>query len=76
MKKALARDLRKAQTDDWAARLDKVIHGQNSNPKPDYLEGAEPNEVTLSLELQQMLEKRIKHLPKLTRSILPKELGN
>ena len=28
LKKALARDLRKVQTDDWAARLDKVVNGQ------------------------------------------------
>ena len=32
MKKALARDLRKSQTDDWASRLQKVVKGQNSGP--------------------------------------------
>ena len=32
LKKALARDLRKAETDDWASRLQKVIKGQSSVP--------------------------------------------
>ena len=45
LKKALARDLRKVQTDDWAARLQKVVSGQNNIPK-DYLDGAEPEDVS------------------------------
>ena len=32
MKKALARDMRKHKTDDWAARLDKVVRGLNESP--------------------------------------------
>ena len=58
LKKALARDLRKAQTDNWAARLAKVTNGQNNTPKPDYLNGGEPNEVNTSLDMTQMLEKK------------------
>ena len=56
LKKALARDLRRAQTDNWASRLTKVVNGQNNTPKPDYLNGGEPEEVTTSLAMQQMLE--------------------
>ena len=44
LKKALARDLRKTQTDDWASRLQKVVKGQNNIPK-DYLDGEEPEDV-------------------------------
>ena len=58
LKKALARDLRKVQTDSWASRLAKVTNGQNNAPKPDYLNGGEPNEVSTSLDMQNMLEKK------------------
>ena len=33
LKKALARDLRKTQTDNWASRLAKVTNGQANTPK-------------------------------------------
>ena len=58
LKKALARDLRKSQTDDWAARLQKVVKGQNNIPK-DYLDGAEPEDVTGNLELKTKLQVKI-----------------
>ena len=58
LKKALARDLRKTQTDNWASRLAKVTNGQNNTPKSDYLNGGEPNEVTTSLRMQNMLEEK------------------
>ena len=58
LKKALARDVRKAQTDNWASRLAKVTNGQNNAPKPDYLNDREPNEVNTSLDMQNMLEKK------------------
>ena len=64
LKKALARDLRKAQTDSWASRLAKVTNGQNNAPKPDYLNGGEPNEVNTSLDMQNMLEKKMNDLQK------------
>ena len=54
LKKALARDLRKTQTDDWASRLQKVVKGQNNIPK-DYLDGEEPEYVLGNLELKAKL---------------------
>ena len=55
LKKALARDLRKKQTDDWAARLQKIVLGQNSIPK-DYLDAAEPEDVADDAGLREKLQ--------------------
>ena len=58
LKKALARDSNIARTDCGASRLTKIDNGQNNTPKPDYLNGGEPEEVATSLAMQQMLEKK------------------
>ena len=55
LKKALARDLRKNQTDDWAARLQNVVSGQNSIPK-DYLDAEEPDDVAGDTGLREKLQ--------------------
>ena len=44
-KKALARDLRRNNTNDWSSRLEKVTKGYNMNPNEEYLEGSTPNDV-------------------------------
>ena len=44
-KRALARIMRKHRTNDWAGRLQKVTHGQNSVPNEIYLEGPAPRSV-------------------------------
>jgi hypothetical protein len=56
LKKALVRDTRKAGTDDWEERLDKVVRGQNKIPKEDYLEGNAPASVEGDQALQRKLE--------------------
>jgi hypothetical protein len=53
LKRALVRDTRKAGTDDWEGRLDKVVKGQNRLPKEDYLEGNAPASVEGDAALQQ-----------------------
>ena len=50
-KKALARDCRSAETNDWASRLEKVTAGQNKLPNDDYLEGVAPAKVKDAPEL-------------------------
>ena len=60
LKKALARDLRKARTDDWASRLQKVVRGQNNIPKEDYLGGKEPDDVLKDSELRAKLRDKTK----------------
>ena len=55
LKKALARDLRKNQTDDWSARLQNVVSGQNSIPK-DYLDAEEPEDVAGDAGLREKLQ--------------------
>ena len=67
LKKALARDLRKAQTDNWASRLAKVTNGQNNTPTPDYLNGGEPTEVNTSLSMQNMLEEKNERFTELNK---------
>ena len=54
-KSALARDLRKAKTNDWASRLEKVTKGQNGIPK-EYLDDKAPKDVEGDVELQEELE--------------------
>ena len=44
-KKALARDMRKQGTNDWASRLWEVTNGQNSVPNEAYLDGSAPKSV-------------------------------
>lgn len=56
LKKAMVRDARKARTDDWASRLDKVVRGQNAVPNDDYLEGNAPADVPGSAALIDKLE--------------------
>jgi hypothetical protein len=56
LKKALVRDTRKAGTDDWASRLEKVTQGQNNNPIDDYLEGVPPAKVSTNPDLIRLLK--------------------
>lgn len=51
LKKAMARDARKAKTDDWADRLSKVVRGQNLIPNESYLDGAAPASVPGNADL-------------------------
>ena len=56
LKKALARDTRKQQTNNWASRLQKVTLGQNNLPNEEYLEGAAPINVSKSKDLIDYLQ--------------------
>ena len=58
LKRALARDTRKQNTNDWASRLKKVTQGQNSLPNADYLEGVAPNDVKKDDDLKFDLFKK------------------
>ena len=59
LKKAMARDARRAKTDDWASRLDKVVKGQNKAPNTgEYLDGEAPADVAGDAELVQKLEEK------------------
>ena len=57
LKKALARDTRKQQTNNWASRLQKVTLGQNNLPNEEYLEGVAPNDVSQNEDLLDHLRK-------------------
>ena len=57
LKKAMVRDARKENTNDWADRLEKVTRGQNQIPK-DYLDGKAPASVQGNEELQKDLEEK------------------
>ena len=57
-KKALVRDTRKAGTDDWASRLQKVTRGQNNNPIDEYLEGNPPADVSSNAALVRTLKEK------------------
>ena len=59
LKKALARDTRKAGTNDWASRLQKVTKGQNALPNEgDYLGGIAPNQVADNDEIRAKLREK------------------
>ena len=58
LKKALARDIRKVGTDDWASRLQKVTQGQNNNPIDEYLEGMPPSNVRNNPDLIYLLKQK------------------
>jgi hypothetical protein len=58
LKKAMARDARKNQTNDWAERLQKVTNGQNALPNDEYLEGSAPNIVAGNTDLRQLLREK------------------
>ena len=58
LKKAMARDARKNQTNDGADRLKKVTAGQNSIPNDEYLEGVAPNKVADNTDLRQLLREK------------------
>lgn len=58
LKRAMVRDLRRARTDNWASRLQKVIAGQNKVPNADYLEGKAPAAVANDVELRQELQEK------------------
>jgi len=58
LKKAMARDARKNQTNDWADRLQKVTAGQNELPNDEYLEGSAPNVVADNTDLRQLLREK------------------
>ena len=57
LKRAMARDARRAKTDDWAERLDKVTDGQNKLPK-EVLDGKAPAAVEGDATLQRKLERK------------------
>ena len=76
LKKALVRDLRNVQTDDWASRLAKVTNGQHNTPKPDYLNGGEPEEVATSLDMLNMLEKKNERFTEINKKQLAERSGN
>ena len=59
LKKALVRDTRKAGTNDWASRLQKVTKGQNALPNEgDYLDGIAPNQVADDDEIRAKLREK------------------
>ena len=59
LKKALVRDTRKAGTNDWASRLQKVTKGQTDLPNDgEYLNGAAANEVADNDELKAKLREK------------------
>ena len=59
LKKALVRDTRKAGTNNWASRLEKVTKGQNNLPNEgEYLHGAAPNEVADNDNLKAKLHNK------------------
>ncbi len=58
LKKAMVRDARKKNTDDWADRLDKVVRGQNRVPNESYLDGAAPASVPGDADLVKKLEEK------------------
>ena len=47
LKRALARDTRKHNTNDWASRLEHVTKGHNDLPNAECLEGVAPNDVNI-----------------------------
>ena len=66
-KKALVRDLRKAQTDDWVSRLDKVTKGQNKIPNKEYLDNNAPESVEGDQALQKELEDKNREFNQINR---------
>ena len=57
----MARDGRRAKTDDWASRLDKVVKGQNNALNTGvYLDGEAPAKVFTDAELENELEEKNK----------------
>ena len=67
LKKALARDTRKLNTNDWASRLQKVTNGQNNIPNEDYLEGIAPSKVVDSKDLMTELRRKNQEFSLLNR---------
>ena len=68
LKKALARDTRKQNTNNWASRLQQVTQGQNKLPNEEYLEGVAPSHVSKSEDLMDHLRKRTHRLRNITAS--------
>ena len=74
LKNALVRGTRKAGTNDWASRLQKVTKGQHDLPSDgEYLNGAAPDEVADNDELRAKLRKKNAEYAQFKKERLEKE---